>query len=104
MKYLCIQTFFYENFIMIVFLVIPGRDLIGVQNLIKKHSALTAELEGHEPRIQEVAQHGQDMINNGHFASEEIQAKVGGLTVSIALIIFDPLLENMMHALGCFGP
>ncbi len=27
------------------------------------------------------------MINNGHFASEEIQAKVGGLTVSIALMV-----------------
>lgn len=27
-----------------------GRDLIGVQNLLKKHQALQAEIGGHEPR------------------------------------------------------
>ena len=27
-----------------------GRDLIGVQNLIKKHQAMQAEINNHEPR------------------------------------------------------
>ena len=28
-----------------------GRDLIGVQNLIKKHQAMQAEINNHEPSI-----------------------------------------------------
>lgn len=61
---------------------VSGRDLIGVQNLQKKHQAMLAELEGHEPRIKELTQHGQDMIKEGHFASDDIQNKLAGLHVS----------------------
>ena len=64
-----------------------GRDLIGVQNLQKKHQAMLAEIEGHEPRIKEVTQSGQDMINEGHFASDDIKNKLGGLNVSASLFI-----------------
>ena len=56
-----------------------GRDLIGVQNLMKKHQALQAELTGHEPRIESVCQSGQDMINEGHFAADDIQEKIDAL-------------------------
>ena len=35
-----------------------GRDLIGVQNLMKKHAALLAELAGHDARIATVVQVG----------------------------------------------
>ncbi|XP_070531768.1 spectrin alpha chain, non-erythrocytic 1-like isoform X3 [Ptychodera flava] len=56
-----------------------GRDLIGVQNLLKKHQALQAELAGHEPRIKVVCQIGQDMVSEGHFASDDIQLKILGL-------------------------
>ncbi|XP_078606070.1 spectrin alpha chain, non-erythrocytic 1-like isoform X30 [Branchiostoma floridae x Branchiostoma japonicum] len=56
-----------------------GRDLIGVQNLLKKHQALQAEIAGHENRIKAVCQTGQDMIQEEHFASEDINAKVSGL-------------------------
>jgi len=28
-----------------------GRDLIGVQNLIKKHQAMQAEINNHEPKL-----------------------------------------------------
>lgn len=52
-----------------------GRDLIGVQSLIKKHQGLLAELTGHESRITNVCQLGQGMIGEGHFAAEEIQQK-----------------------------
>ena len=62
-----------------------GRDLIGVQNLQKKHQAMLAEIEGHEPRIKEVTQSGHDMINEGHFASDDIQNKLAGLNVSASL-------------------
>lgn len=53
-----------------------GRDLIGVQNLIKKHQALQAELAGHEPRINNVCVEGEAMIKDKHFASADIKAKI----------------------------
>ncbi|XP_075434717.1 spectrin alpha chain, non-erythrocytic 1 isoform X7 [Ascaphus truei] len=57
-----------------------GKDLIGVQNLLKKHQALQAEIAGHEPRIKAVSQKGDSMISEGHFASDEVKAKLRELT------------------------
>uniref|UniRef100_A0A4W3J812 Spectrin alpha, non-erythrocytic 1 n=1 Tax=Callorhinchus milii TaxID=7868 RepID=A0A4W3J812_CALMI len=56
-----------------------GKDLIGVQNLLKKHQALQAEIGGHDPRIKAVAQKGQAMVDDGHFASEEVKTKLNDL-------------------------
>lgn len=42
-----------------------GKDLIGVQNLLKKHQALQAEITGHEPRIKAVTQKGDAMVEEG---------------------------------------
>lgn len=42
-----------------------GKDLIGVQNLLKKHQALQAEIVGHEPRIKAVTQKGDTMVEEG---------------------------------------
>lgn len=42
-----------------------GKDLIGVQNLLKKHQALQAEIAGHEPRIKAVTQKGNAMVEEG---------------------------------------
>uniref|UniRef100_A0A672RZY2 Spectrin alpha chain, non-erythrocytic 1 n=1 Tax=Sinocyclocheilus grahami TaxID=75366 RepID=A0A672RZY2_SINGR len=53
-----------------------GKDLIGVQNLLKKHQALQAEISGHEPRIKAVTQKGEAMIEEGHFAGEDVKAKL----------------------------
>jgi spectrin alpha len=63
----------------LTFSVVAGRDLIGVQNLMKKHQALAAEVAGHEPRIHSVSQAGHDMVEEGHFAADDIKAKVDGL-------------------------
>lgn len=43
---------------------------------MKKHQALQAELAGHEPRINNVSQQGVEMVNDGHFAADEIQDKI----------------------------
>ncbi len=56
-----------------------GRDLIGVQNLIKKHQAMQAEINNHEPRIDAVSQTAQHMVEEGHFASDEIKVRLGQL-------------------------
>ncbi|KAI2810972.1 Spectrin alpha chain, non-erythrocytic 1 [Blomia tropicalis] len=53
-----------------------GRDLIGVQNLMKKHQAMIAEINNHEHRIRTVEQAAQDMINGGHFALEDINRRL----------------------------
>ncbi|KJH49812.1 spectrin repeat-containing domain protein [Dictyocaulus viviparus] len=39
-----------------------GRDLIGVQNLIKKQQALIAEIANHESQIEAVSRAAEDMI------------------------------------------
>ncbi|KAH0505287.1 Spectrin alpha chain, non-erythrocytic 1 [Microtus ochrogaster] len=56
-----------------------GKDLIGVQNLLKKHQALQAEIAGHEPRIKAVTQKGNAMVEEGHFAAEDVKAKLSEL-------------------------
>ncbi|XP_056875429.1 spectrin alpha chain, non-erythrocytic 1 isoform X4 [Takifugu flavidus] len=53
-----------------------GKDLIGVQNLLKKHQALQAEIVGHEPRIKAVTQKGEAMVEEGHFAGEDVKVKL----------------------------
>lgn len=49
---------------------LSGKDLIGVQNLLKKHQALQAEIAGHEPRIKAVTQKGNAMVEEGECHQE----------------------------------
>ena len=56
-----------------------GRDLIGVQNLMKKHQGLQTEIQGHEPRIKMVRDIGQEMIDEDHYAKDEIKTRLDGL-------------------------
>uniref|UniRef100_A0A8B9NM04 Spectrin alpha chain, non-erythrocytic 1 n=1 Tax=Accipiter nisus TaxID=211598 RepID=A0A8B9NM04_9AVES len=56
-----------------------GKDLIGVQNLLKKHQALQAEIAGHEPRIKAVTQKGNAMVEEGHFAADDVKIKLNEL-------------------------
>lgn len=63
-----------------------GRDLIGVQNLIKKHQAVVSEINNHEHRILSVCKTGEGMIAKGHFASDEIQKRLYSLNDKWQLI------------------
>ena len=56
-----------------------GRDLIGVQNLIKKHQAVLSEISNHEPRVNAVCENGTALSENGQFLSEEVYSRVGKL-------------------------
>ncbi|TKR73840.1 hypothetical protein L596_021099 [Steinernema carpocapsae] len=56
-----------------------GRDLIGVQNLIKKQQALIAEIQNHEPQIENVGRAADDMIAQGHFLAPDIRDKLAQL-------------------------
>ncbi|UYV70522.1 SPTAN1 [Cordylochernes scorpioides] len=57
-----------------------GRDLIGVQNLIKKHQVVLAEINNHENRTRAVCDNGEEMIAEGHFAAHDIKMAVQGLS------------------------
>jgi len=56
-----------------------GRDLIGVQNLIKKHQAVLAEMHNHEPHVLAVCQAGYQMADDGHFAADEVRKRIQAL-------------------------
>lgn len=53
--------------------------MIGVQNLIKKHQALLAELNNHESQINRVVDCGEEIANEGHFLADEIRSKLRAL-------------------------
>lgn len=53
-----------------------GRDLIGVQNLIKKHQAVLSEIHSHESRLAAVVQSGEQMLEAQPYSSEEIRLRL----------------------------
>uniref|UniRef100_A0AAF5PJZ7 Spectrin alpha chain n=2 Tax=Wuchereria bancrofti TaxID=6293 RepID=A0AAF5PJZ7_WUCBA len=56
-----------------------GRDLIGVQNLIKKQQALIAEIANHEPQVENVGEAAEAMVRQGHFLAADIREKLAQL-------------------------
>ncbi|XP_013112769.1 spectrin alpha chain isoform X1 [Stomoxys calcitrans] len=56
-----------------------GRDLIGVQNLIKKHQAVMAEINNHDARLLNVISSGENMLKDQPFASDDIRQRVDAL-------------------------
>lgn len=56
-----------------------GRDLVGVQNLIKKQQALIAEINNHEPHHEQIASQAEEMIQRGHFLAPDIRDKLAQL-------------------------
>ena len=65
---------------------------------MKKHQALQAELAGHDPRINNVSQLGAEMVNDGHFAADEIQAKIKDLEERWKALKVKRLLLNEVHS------
>lgn len=56
-----------------------GKDLVGVQNLIKKQHALISEINNHEPHHEQVATQADEMIQRGHFLAPDIREKLAQL-------------------------
>lgn len=59
-----------------------GRDLTGVQNLRKKHKRLEAELNSHEPSIQNVQDIGEKLMAESNLMIDEIQNKLQQMATS----------------------
>lgn len=60
-----LNIFTFKWLMSFLLMFLSGKDLIGVQNLLKKHQALQAEITGHEPRIKAVTQKGEAMVDEG---------------------------------------
>lgn len=56
-----------------------GRDLTGVQNLLKKHKRLEAELASHEPAIQAVQEAGEKLMDVSNLGVPEIEQRLKAL-------------------------
>ncbi|XP_037907780.1 spectrin alpha chain isoform X2 [Hermetia illucens] len=56
-----------------------GRDLIGVQNLIKKHQAVLAEINNHESRLVNVVKSGEQMLQDHPYSSDDIKIRLDAL-------------------------
>ncbi|KAF7492961.1 Spectrin alpha chain [Sarcoptes scabiei] len=59
-----------------------GRDLMGVQNLNKKHQALASEINNHDPRIQSVIKQAENLLKDysgPKSGNELIQKKIKNL-------------------------
>lgn len=56
-----------------------GRDLIGVQNLIKKHQAVLAEINNHDSRVVSVIDRAEGMMKTHPSASDDIRYRLDAL-------------------------
>ncbi|XP_047035477.1 spectrin alpha chain isoform X1 [Helicoverpa zea] len=59
-----------------------GRDLTGVQNLLKKHKRLEAELASHEPAIQAVQEAGEKLMDVSNLGVPEIEQRLKALSLA----------------------
>lgn len=71
-----------------------GRDLTGVQNLLKKHKRLEAELASHEPAVQAVQQAGEKLMDVSNLGVPEIELRLKVLMPSHLLKITVNVANN----------
>ena len=53
-----------------------GKDLTSVQNLLKKHALLEADVGSHQDRVDAIKLAAQQFIESGHFDVKSIVAKI----------------------------
>ncbi|XP_003795429.1 spectrin alpha chain, erythrocytic 1 [Otolemur garnettii] len=56
-----------------------GKDLIASKNLLNRHEVILADIASHEPRIQAITERGNKMVEEGHFAAEDVASRVKSL-------------------------
>ncbi|XP_028611071.1 spectrin alpha chain, erythrocytic 1 isoform X2 [Grammomys surdaster] len=56
-----------------------GKDLVAAKNLLNRHEVILADIASHEPRIQVITERGNKMVEEGHFAAEDIASRVESL-------------------------
>ncbi|XP_062959972.1 spectrin alpha chain, erythrocytic 1 isoform X2 [Cynocephalus volans] len=56
-----------------------GKDLIASTNLLNRHQVILSDIASHEPHIQVITQAGNKMVEEGHFAADDVASKVESL-------------------------
>uniref|UniRef100_A0A8C9UTX8 Spectrin alpha chain, erythrocytic 1 n=2 Tax=Marmotini TaxID=337730 RepID=A0A8C9UTX8_SPEDA len=56
-----------------------GKDLVAAKNLLNRHQVILADIAIHEPRIQVITERGNKMVQEGHFAAEDVSSRVDSL-------------------------
>ncbi|XP_065894234.1 spectrin beta chain, non-erythrocytic 1-like isoform X3 [Dysidea avara] len=55
------------------------KDPTNLKAKLQKHQAFDAEIIANEERIQTIAKNGEELIENGHYAQDDIEARVESL-------------------------
>ncbi|CAH1264127.1 SPTBN1 [Branchiostoma lanceolatum] len=64
-----------------------GNSLLNVQTLMKKNQSLRAEIDGHQPRIDEICDRGQAMVSRSHPSSDAIEHQIEDMQNQWAVLI-----------------
>uniref|UniRef100_A0A8C2VW96 Spectrin alpha chain, erythrocytic 1 n=1 Tax=Chinchilla lanigera TaxID=34839 RepID=A0A8C2VW96_CHILA len=56
-----------------------GKDLVVAKKLLNRHQVILADIDSHEPRIRVITERGNAMVDEGHFAAEDIASRVESL-------------------------
>uniref|UniRef100_A0A8D1N3D8 Spectrin alpha chain, erythrocytic 1 n=1 Tax=Sus scrofa TaxID=9823 RepID=A0A8D1N3D8_PIG len=56
-----------------------GKDLIAAKKFLSRHQVIQADIANHEPRIREITWRGNKMVEEGHFAAEDVASRVKSL-------------------------
>ena len=56
----------------------PARSVSGAEALISKHNEHKAEIDAREDSVTQVAKAGRKLIQQSHYASEEVRGREGG--------------------------
>ncbi|XP_007530647.2 spectrin alpha chain, erythrocytic 1 [Erinaceus europaeus] len=56
-----------------------GNDLIASKNLLNRHQVILADISSHEPRIRVITDRGNKMVEEEHFAAEDVASRVRNL-------------------------
>ena len=80
-----------------------GNSLTSVQNLLKKHAALRAELDGRQKRIKAVEDIAAGLVSGSHYATSDIVSRLEGMKkswtdLSAAAAQRQSNLDDSLHA------
>lgn len=72
-----------------------GKDLTSIENLLKKHQLLEADIAAHADRVNEMNMQADNLLESGQFDQPEISNR-RKVTCQIKLILF----KNLSNSFG----
>ncbi|XP_040308430.1 spectrin alpha chain, erythrocytic 1 isoform X2 [Herpailurus yagouaroundi] len=56
-----------------------GKDLIASKKLLNRHQVIQDDIANHEPHVRTITERGNKMVEEGHFAAEDVASRVKAL-------------------------